>query len=208
MPNQILLYPGSFLYLCRYACDSNRQKQILQMLSFNLFNRYANSQHYCTLHKKLYWGPSTLVSCHATVVMAYIKNKNLSLLKIYFVHPNLKIWQRACWYIAIKAVIKNCGSVTSKRLSNRSDRRQGIINVNERYYAAMNPYWTIVPLLEHLVVKQQHVPGSSIKRILKKQKNMIYIFGSASLAWSILWYWLTFPLKGSKHFTNFMSILK
>ena len=49
---------------------------------------------------------------------------------------------------------KNCSRVTSKQLSNRCNRRDKIRNVNEHYYAAVNPHWTIVTKLEHIVAKQ------------------------------------------------------
>jgi len=56
--------------------------------------------------------------------------------------------------ILITAKIKNWGSVTSKHLSNRNHSGDEIRNVNQRYYVAVNPHWTIVPLLEHVVGKQ------------------------------------------------------
>ena len=101
---------------------------------------------------------------------------------------NLKTWLQAGWYVAIRAMINYSSSVTFKQLTNRCDRRNGIRNVNERYYTAVNQHWTIVPLLENVVAQlpQKNYPifcsnfyvKTYLKRVLENQKSMICIFGS------------------------------
>ena len=107
----------------------------------------------------------------------------------------------------------------SKHLSNCSNKRKGIRNVNEHYYAAVNPHWTIVPLLEYVVAKQ----GAKINQILfhfhmrnyikwliQKQKNMICIFGS-SYYWvkkTTHWEAIIFGLKRKQEFRTDIYMLQ
>jgi len=88
-------------------------------------------------------------------------------------------------YIVFRATTKN--AVMSRLNSYLTEAADEIRNVNDRYYAAVNPHWTILPLLERVVGGNRKKltefcfnfhARTCINGILKTLLNIFCIFGS------------------------------